>query len=100
MTDQRRVRFFQRVGRVDVAIRHNENMRRRGGMDIAEGGHLFVAKNNVRFGGAIHDLAEDAIAHVVVHPKKGLSHPPKGQGQGLGQASAHRRCHSTPTPQP
>jgi hypothetical protein len=38
-------------------------------VDVAKGGHLFVAVDDLCFGGAGYDLAEDAVvAHGVLDP--------------------------------
>ena len=64
------------------------------GMEVAEGGHLFVPVEDVRFGSTRHDPAKNAFTHVEVNPKEGFGELPKGPRQESGQASARRRCHS------
>ena len=43
MSHQWFVGSFQIIDRIDVNVRHDQDVRRRDRIDIAEGGHLFVA---------------------------------------------------------
>src|ERR1051325_1379116 len=49
MPDQRLVFRFERVYRLDVLVRHDQNMRRSHRVQIAKGSRLFIAENNGRF---------------------------------------------------
>lgn len=51
---------FQRAHGFDMPVRHNQNVRWRDGMDIAEGGGMFVSVDDLGFGFTGYDLAEDA----------------------------------------
>ena len=94
------VRRFERVDGVNVAVGDNEDMSRRGGMQVTKGRHPFVAVDNGRGRGAVHDLAEDTVAHVVVDPEDGMSQPVKERRQEWDQVLAHKRYHSIPFPRP
>lgn len=60
MPDQLLVLRLERIDRFDVAVRHDQDVRRRDRVDVAEGGHLLVAVDDGRFGFVRNDLAEDA----------------------------------------
>ena len=61
MTHQRFVRFFESGYRLDVTVRHDQDMRRRDRVDIAKGGRLFVAIRDGAGDVSLNDLAEDAV---------------------------------------
>ena len=46
---------------LDVFVWHNQDVRRRDGMEVAEGGRLLIAENDFRFGSAVNNFAEDAV---------------------------------------
>jgi hypothetical protein len=69
VTDQRFVLRFEGADRFDVFVRHDEDMCLRYGVDIAEGGRFFISVDDIRFGFAEDDLAEDAgVGHDVSDP--------------------------------
>ena len=51
---------FERTNRFDVPVRYDQDVGPCHGVDIAEGGHLFIAVDNFRSGSAGDDLAENA----------------------------------------
>jgi len=55
--------FFQVVHRGHVTIRHQQHVRRRMGLDVAEGGYLLVSVDDVGRDVAADDLAEEAVIH-------------------------------------
>ena len=63
VADQRGVVVVEDVERRDVLSRHDEHMRRRLRVDIAEGDGAVVLLDQLRWDLAVDDLAEQAVAH-------------------------------------
>ncbi len=64
VADQRLIIHDQHVDRVDVLIWDDENMRWRGWVDVAKGGHLFIAMDNGACNITFDDLAKNTIGHL------------------------------------
>ena len=60
---------IQGVDRLDMFVRYDQYVRWRDGMEIAEGGHLFVTVNDRGFGFVCNNFTEDAgVGHVCSDP--------------------------------
>jgi hypothetical protein len=51
---------FKGIDRFDVPVRYDQYMRRRGGLNVAEGGYLIVAVDNIPRDFIGNDLTKDA----------------------------------------
>jgi hypothetical protein len=82
-TKNQRIFRFSLVDRFNVAIWHNQDMGRANRLDVAEGGHIFVAIHDVGFGFTGDDFTEEA-GHVEWFPKM-----KKARGQVNNKGVAH-----------
>ena len=60
---------FESTDRFNVLVRHDQNVRRCHGMDVAKCGDLLIAIDNRRFGFIRNDPAKDTtVRHLIHHP--------------------------------